>query len=459
MTTYTCSICGYVYDEASETLSFADLSDDWCCPLCTAPKDVFKKEETPPSTSDENQQANTIPASMHNERYLDDIRHMSETGTTIMAAMHTEQHVPSWDDILILGAQLNPMPLNEHDEVNTQTIIGKHAKKPMVLESPIYVSHMSFGALSKEAKTCLAKGSAMAKTAMCSGEGGILEEERDASYRYIFEYTPNKYSVSDENLQRADAIEIKVGQGTKPGMGGHLPKEKVTEEIARIRSKEMGHDILSPSRLPGIETKEDMRNLVEELRERSDGRPIGIKISAGHIEDDLEFILYANADFVTIDGRGGATGSSPKYLRDASSVPTIYALHRARRYLDEHDADIDLVMTGGFRISSDIAKALAMGADAIALASAPLIAAGCRQFRICGSGNCPMGIATQDDTLRKRLHVEESAKRVYNYLHVTNEELKTFARISGHSDVHELCLFDLTTTSKEISEYTDIDHV
>ena len=362
------------------------------------------------------------------------------------------------DDILILGAQLDPMPLEEDAPVDTTTVIGPRAKKPLVLENPVYVSHMSFGALSREAKISLAKGSALAKSAMCSGEGGILPEEMEAAGAYIFEYVANMYSVSPEILQSVDAIEIKIGQGTKPGMGGHLPGEKVTQEIARIRNKPVGEDIIAPSRFPGIRTKQDMKELVSQLRMASGGRPIGIKIAAGRIERDLAFCVYAQPDFITIDGRGGATGSSPKLLRDASSVPTVYALHRARKYLDAAGSDISLVITGGLRVSADAAKAIAMGADAVAMASAPLIAMACQQYRICGTGMCPVGVATQDPDLRERLKVDTAAARVANFLNVTLEELKMFARITGHERLHDLCVEDLCTVSREISEYTDIVH-
>ncbi|EQG02495.1 FMN-dependent dehydrogenase family protein, partial [Clostridioides difficile 840] len=377
----------------------------------------------------------------------------------IIEPMRTKLPVISWDDILIMGAQLNPLPLNEHDEVNTTTIIGKKAKKPMIIENPVYISHMSFGALSKELKIALAKGAAQNKTAMCSGEGGILPEEKEASYKYIFEYVPNKYSVTEENLKNSDAIEIKIGQGTKPGMGGHLPGEKVTEEIAKVRNKPVGQDVISPSCFEEIQSKEDLKKLVDELREVSEGRPIGVKISAGHIEKDMEFIAYAKPDFVTIDGRGGATGASPKLLKDATSIPTIFALYRARKYIDTHGLDIDLVITGGLRISTDFAKAIAMGADAVAIASSALMAAACQQYRICGSGKCPVGVATQDEELRKRLHIENSANRVANFLNVSLEELKTFARISGHKDIHDLSVDDLYTVNSEISNYTNIQHV
>ena len=389
---------------------------------------------------------------------MDVIHEMAVSGKTIGGAMGTRMAMPDWDDILILGAQLNPPPLNDGDPVITTTVLGRNAKKPLILNNPVYVSHMSFGALSREIKVALAKGSAAARTAMCSGEGGILPEEREAAYKYIFEYVPNKYSVTRENLQRADAIEIKIGQGTKPGMGGHLPGEKVTPEIAALRGKEPGQDVQSPSKFPEINGREDLKQLVDRLRNESDGRPIGIKIAAGRIERDLEFCVYAEPDFITIAGRGGATGSSPLLLREATSVPTVYALHRARKYLDSIHSDISLVITGGLRVSADFAKAIAMGADAVAVASSALIAAACQQYRICGSGNCPVGVATQKPELRERLKVEAAAARVANFFNVSLEELKTFARITGHERLHDLSVDDLCTISREISEYTSIRH-
>ena len=220
----------------------------------------------------------------------------------------------------------------------------------------------------------------------------------------------------------------------------------------------MGRDIVAPSRFPGIETKEDLKALVYQLRMASDGRPIGIKIAAGHIEKDLAFCVFAEPDFITIDGRGGATGSSPLFLRDSSSLPTVYALYRARKYLDSVGSGISLVITGGLRVSSDFAKAIAMGADAVAVASAPLMAMACPQYRICGTGMCPVGVATQDPDLRLRLKEDIAAQRVANYLKVSLDELRMFARITGHSDLHDLSVDDLCTTSREISEFTNICH-
>ncbi len=468
MARYRCSICGYIYDEEKERPPFSEITE---CPICKFPKDNFvllddetsedKLEEitiTEETESDLSYDPLTARKDPSN-RYMDEIHEIAITGKSPDAAMGTTMPMLGWDDILILGAQLSTLPLDDGADVNTKTVIGKNAAKPMVLETPVYVSHMSFGALSKEAKTALAKGSAIAKTAICSGEGGILSAERDAAYRYIFEYVPNRYSVTDENLRDTDAIEIKIGQGTKPGMGGHLPGNKVTEEIAEARNKPAGQDIKSPSHFDDILNKYDLKNKVTELRMRSGGRPIGIKIAAGHIEEDLEICVYAEPDFITIDGRGGATGSSPRFLRDSSSVPTIYALYRARKYLDSVHSDISLVITGGLRISSDFAKALAMGADAVAVASAPLMALGCQQYKICGTGRCPVGIATQDESLRARLDIDVSAKRVANYLISSTEDLKTFARVTGHGDIHDLSVYDLCTTSREISEFTNIPHV
>ena len=469
MAIYRCEVCGYKHDESKEG-KFEDLPEDNACIVCKSPKHLFKlvenieKETKKDSTKliDENPLAyppEFAKKSSEFEKHMDTIHQMAISGESIIEPMGTKLPVISWDEILIMGAQLDTLPLNDTDNVNLKTIIGKKSKKPMIIDMPVYISHMSFGALSYEIKIALSMGSAMAKTAMCSGEGGILPEEMSKSYKYIFEYVPNLYSVTDENLKNSDAIEIKIGQGTKPGMGGHLPGSKVTEEIAKIRKKELGKDIISPSKFPDIDTKEDLKSLVNALRKKSEGRPIGIKIAAGHIEKDMEWIEFANPDFITIDGRGGATGASPKTLKDASSVPTIFALYRAKKYILENKLNIDLVITGGLRVPSDFAKAIAMGADAIAIGSAALMAASCQQYRICDSGTCPVGVATQDPELRNRLNIEHSAQRLANFLKVTKHELETFGRITGNNDIHKLSVDDIATTNSEICKYANIRHV
>ena len=458
---YKCTICGHIHDEESTGILLKNLDK---CPICGQPISKFVEVENSHSTQNEKESDSDLAydkkyaKSDRDIRYMDAIHQMAITGESIVSAMYTDMPMPNWDEILILGNQLNPQPLESDVDVNTQTVIGKSAKKPLVIESPVYITHMSFGALSRETKIALAKGSAAVKTAQCSGEGGILPEEMENAYKYIFEYVPNRYSATGDNLKNADAIEIKIGQSTKPGLGGQLQGEKVTEEIAQIRKKPLGKDIHSPATIPEVNSKEDLKNLVDELRMKSHGRPIGLKFAAGRIENDLSHVLYAEPDFITIDGRGGSTGASPKLIRDSTSVPTIYALSRARKYLDEHDSEIDLTITGGLRVSSDFAKALAMGADAIAIGTAAMIATACQQYKICDTGDCPVGVATQDDELRKRLKIETASKRVENYLRVSTEELKTFARITGHDDVHDLNIDDLCTLNSEISDYTDIKH-
>lgn len=473
---YECTVCGYVYDESVEKIAWDDLAEDWVCPICDSGKSYFEviagsegedveiDDDEVIKVSDPDESSLAYPSSYVKrgdsvEEYMDIIHEMSVSGKSIIEPMRSRRKIIGWDEILILGAQLNTFALMEDEDVKTTTIIGKHAEKPMVIENPVFITHMSFGALSRELKMSLAKGSAQAKTAMCSGEGGILPDVMEAAYKYIFEYVPNKYSVTETNLRNADAIEIKIGQGTKPGMGGHLPGEKVTGEIAMIRNKPVHEDIISPSRFEEIKDKEDLKTLVDDLRELSQGRPIGIKIAAGHIEKDLELIAYARPDFVTIDGRGGGTGASPKLIKDSTTIPTIFALYRARKYLDEHGLDMDLIITGGLRVSSDFAKALAMGADAIAIGTAAMMSAACQQYKVCHQGKCPVGCATQDQNLRKRLNGNNSALRIFNYLTASLEEIKTFARITGKHDIHDLSMEDLCTTHSEISGHTDIAHV
>ncbi|MFH2037780.1 MAG: glutamate synthase-related protein [Candidatus Zixiibacteriota bacterium] len=469
MASYECTVCGYIYDENKEGTPWDALPDNYVCPICGAIKSYFEiSEETSETRKDVVTVSRSVGFSFDDfrrtndktESLMDDIHAMAETGKSIIEPMRTPKPVISWDDILIKGAQLAKIPLNKDDFINSKTVIGPNAKHPLIIDMPIYVSHMSFGALSREVKIAMAKGSAAVKTAICSGEGGILGDEFDNAYKYIFEYVPRQYSVTDENLKKVSAVEIKIGQSSKPGMGGHLPAEKVTEEIARIRGVERGKDVISPAHFDDILTPDDLKKKVEWLRKKTDGKPIGIKIAAGNIEDDLKVILHARPDFITIDGRPGATGASPKYIKSSTSIPTIYALSRARKFLDDRGAtDISLVITGGLRVSSDFAKALAMGAAAVAIATSAMMACGCQQYRVCHMGNCPVGIATQDEELRKRLDIGRSAQWLANFLTVCNKELQDFARLTGNDDVHKLSMKDLCTTSMEISGSTAIEHV
>ena len=467
---YQCSLCSFIYDESKEAACWSDLPDDWTCPVCGSGKGSFvliasaaipvSAPPPEPGTSDPNYLAEWRRPADEFEGSMADIHRIADTGHSVIEPMRTRLPSFSWDEILVRGAQLSKLPLNRSQPVSTRTVIGSAAAIPMELETPLIVSHMSFGALSREAKLALAKGSAQVGAGMCSGEGGVLPECLAAAHRYIFEYVPNKYSVTDETFQGAAAVEIKIGQSAKPGMGGHLPGHKVTAEIASARGKREGRDIISPSHFPDIRTRDELKATVDRLRERSGGKPIGIKLAAGHIEADLDIALYAGADFITIDGRAGGTGAAPKVVKNAASVPTLFALARARAVLDERGADhVSLIITGGLRVSSDFAKALAMGADAIAVATAAMMAVGCQQYRICDSGKCPLGIATQDPALRARLDVDKSAARVANYFRVSTDELKEFARLTGNDSVNGLSMSDLCTTNSEISNHVGIEHV
>ena len=391
------------------------------------------------------------------ERHMGHIHHMAAAAQEINEPMGPEIPLPDWDDITIHGAQLAVLPVNEDEDISLKTVIGPAAKHPLELSMPVYITHMSYGALSAEAKRALAKGSALAQTAMCSGEGGILEESRSSSYRYIFEYVQNEYSVTEEHLRLCDAVEIKIGQAVKPGIGGHFPAAKITEEIAAVRQRPRDKDIVTPARYHDITDPDSLRRKIDWLRELCGGKPVGVKLAAGNIEADLEFALQAGPDFITIDGKGGATGSVPKLIKDAASVPTIYALARARRYFDTHDVrNVSLVITGGLRVSSDFAKALAMGADAVAIGTAALMAVGCRQYRICNTGRCPTGITSQDPLLRSRIDVEASARRLANYLTIVGQELSVFTRMTGHRRAADLSPADISATTLEISRAASI---
>jgi len=466
---YKCSVCDTLYDEAREDQEWKDVAADWVCPVCESGKDLFEKSNdtasdiSEPSSQTEGSFAAEDPfrrLSDDTESHMADIHVVAETGTSIIEPMRTRLPVISWDEIQIKGAQLAKPPLNENEPVSTRTVIGPGAAVPMVLETPIFVTHMSFGALSKEAKIALARGSASVKTAMCSGEGGILPESRESAYRYIFEYVPNRYSVNEENMKTVDAVEIKFGQSVKPGMGGHLPGTKVTAEIAAIRGFSEGEDIISPARFEDIGSTEDLKKKIGWLREISGGKPVGVKFAAGNIEADLEAAIPAKPDFITIDGRAGATGAALKFIKAAASIPSLFALYRARRFLRERNIrNISLIITGGLRISPDFAKALALGADAVAVGTAALMAIGCQQYRICDTGKCPMGITTQDPELRARFNIENSARQLENFLKVSTEELRHFARMTGNDDIHKLSVGDLCTANSEISNHTDIEHV
>ncbi len=365
--------------------------------------------------------------------------------------------LPRWTDINIVTAQLARRPLMDDAEVGTELIIGPNARRPLRLEIPIFVSDMSFGALSLEAKIALARGAEMAGTGICSGEGGMLPEEQAANSRYFYELGSARFGWHIENVKKVQAFHFKVGQGAKTGTGGHLPGKKVMGRIAQVRKLEEGTPGISPAAYPDLITVQDFQRLADEVREVSGGTPIGFKLSAQHIEDDMDFALATGVDYIILDGRGGGTGAAPEIFKQNISVPTIPALARARRHLDKLGRrDVTLIITGGLRTESDFVKAMALGADGVAIANAAMQAIGCVAMRACHTNKCPVGVATQDESLRARLVIEKSAQQLKNYLEATVHLMQVLARACDHSHLNQFSVDDLVTWKRDMAYLTGI---
>lgn len=365
--------------------------------------------------------------------------------------------LPQWDDIQILPAQLARKPLMDDAEVATETVIGPRANKPLTLKIPLFVTDMSFGALSPEAKIALAKGAEAAGTGIASGEGGMMPEEQAANSRYFYELASARFGWTPEIAEKVQAFHFKGGQAAKTGTGGHLPASKVTDKIAEVRGLEQGQDAVSPATFPDLDTPEDFKKLADEVRERSGGIPIGFKLSANHIEADIDFALAASADYIILDGRGGGTGAAPLIFRDHISIPTIPALARARAHLDRKAGrEITLVVTGGLRVPEDFIKAMALGADAVALGNSAIQSIGCVGARMCHTNNCPTGVATQKEELRKRLDVEVGAAKLARFFGASTQLMQVMARACGHDSLSGFSPRDLTTWRREMAHLTRI---
>jgi CDGSH-type Zn-finger protein len=376
-----------------------------------------------------------------------------------MAAMGVPRdRLPRWDDIQIMVAQLAAKPLMENVEVGSEFVLGPKARKPLQLDIPLFVSDMSFGALSEEAKIALAKGAELAGTGICSGEGGMLPEEQAANSRYFYELASAKFGYEERHLQRVQALHFKGGQGAKTGTGGHLPAAKNIGKIAEVRGIPAGQPAISPPTFEDLDTPGDFRRFADRVRELTGGIPVGFKLSANRIEKDIDFALEASADYIILDGRGGGTGAAPLLFRDHISVPTIPALARARQHLDRCGVgrDVTLVITGGLRVPSDFIKALALGADGIALANSAMQAIGCIGARICNSNNCPAGIATQEPELRARLDIERSAEQLGNFLGASVDLMKVMARACGHTHLNQFDRDDLATLDWSMAQMSGI---
>ena len=378
-----------------------------------------------------------------------------------MTSMGVPRHLlPHWDDLQIMAAQMATKPLMEDQGVGTELVIGPEAKKPLVLKIPLFVSDMSFGALSEEAKISLAKGAELAGTGICSGEGGMLPEEQQANNRYFYELASAEFGFKEELLTRVQAFHFKGGQGAKTGTGGHLPGNKNKGKISLVRGIAEGQPAVSPPTFKDLVSVEDFRRFADRVREISGGIPIGFKLSANHIEADIQFALDSSADYIILDGRGGGTGAAPVMFRDHISVPTIPALARARRYLDQQgmSGKVTLIITGGLRVPVDFVKAMALGADGIAISNSAMQAIGCVAARMCNTNNCPAGIATQNKDLRQRINIAKSSVQLQNFFNASVELMTVMARACGHNHLGKFNKNDLATWQRDMAMLSGVKY-
>ena len=404
---------------------------------------------------------------------IDDIHSKADLGRYRIRGLSTFQRVTHFDDLTFLSTGLTRFPLEGYKErCNTRTVIGaRHAENPLELETPIYITGMSYGALSANAKTALGKAAAMVGTASCTGDGGMLQAERDATDKLIYQVLPSRYGFDPHHLVQAQAVEIVVGQGAKPGTGGLLMGVKVLDHIAEMRDLPTGIDQRSPARHPDWLGPDDLAVKIEQLREATDWRvPIHVKLGACRVADDVKLAAKAGADAIVIDGMQAGTGASAEVLLDHSGIPTVPAIVMAREALRELGlyGTVSLIASGGIRSGADAAKALALGADAVAIGIAALIALNCNreipesnfeeemgvpagQCNHCHTGKCPVGITTQDPELVKRLDPDEGAERVANFLNSVTMEMALLTRSLGKGDVHSLEPEDLAALTIEAS--------
>ncbi len=408
---------------------------------------------------------------------IDDIHVKSQLGRYRMRGMAIMKPIPTWDDLTFLPGTLTRFVIEGYRErCDTDTAIGPQATNPLNLDIPVYITGMSFGALSYEAKTALARGATMAGSATCSGEGGMIPDERRYSSKWLYQCIQSRYGYNPHHAQLADGIEIFIGQGHKVGLGGHLMGQKVTDQVAEMRSLPAGIDQRSPSRHPDWLGPDDLALKINELREATDHQiPIQVKLGAARVYDDVRMAAKTGPDSIYIDGMEGSTGAGPHIAAEETGVPGIAAIRQARKALDDvgKSGEISLVYAGGVRNGADLAKALALGADAVAIGTAAMMALNCNRdipeanfpeeigveagyCYHCHTGRCPVGVATQDPELRKRLDPDMAAERVYNFLHTMAIECQMLARACGKTSVHSLEPEDLAALTSEASALAEV---
>jgi glutamate synthase domain-containing protein 2 len=389
------------------------------------------------------------------------------------------QRLPTFDDLTFVPATMTRLPLEGYREnCETRTVLGARpglVENPIELNIPIYIASMSFGALSAPAKAALGYGASKVGSMTCTGEGGMLEDEREASSLLVYQMTPSRYMLDLEHLRMADGIELVVGQGAKPGTGGLLLGMKVSDRVAGMRTLPEGVDQRSTVRHPDFLGADDMQVKIEELREATNYKvPIFLKMGATRPRYDVAIAAKAGVDVIVVDGAEGGTGASPELLLDHTGIPLISSIRAAREALDDcgMSDEVSLVAAGGVRSGTDVAKCLALGADAVMIGTAGLIALGCNSPRYfddyavlgttpgqchhCHTGLCPVGVATQDPELEKRVDVAAASERVARFLTAMTMEVSLLAKACGKSNVHNLEVEDLRALSLEASAFTGV---
>ena len=422
----------------------------------------------------ESSQRGLQKSGIFSSRVIEDIQTKAESGVYRIRGYGTlrERRWATFDDLTFLPCSLTRIPLEGYREkCETRTVLGtRFAEQPIELDIPIMITGMSWGALSYNAKVALAKGASEIGSSNTTGDGGMLAAERANSRTLVYEVLPSRYGIDIHHMRLSDGIELTIGQGAKPGTGGLLLDSKVSGEIARQRELPAGVDQRSPARHPDMLGPDDMIIKIEELREATDWRvPIFVKLGASRVYDDVKLAAKAGADVVVVDGMEGGTGASPAILQEHTGVPTLAAVCEARAALEDMGlyGEVQLIIAGGIRDGVDAAKAMALGADAIYIGTAALIALNCNRplyvedyhklgtephfCHHCHTGRCPVGVTTQDPELMKRLPIDEGAERVTNLLRAMTLEIQMLARACGKSDVHHLEPEDMAALSPEAS--------
>jgi glutamate synthase domain-containing protein 2 len=418
-------------------------------------------------------------SALYDRHILDYIERAAATGLYEIRGLGAKRRLPHFDDLTFLGASLSRYPLEGYREkCTTRTILGtRYAKKPIELEIPITIAGMSFGSLSANVKEALGRAATAVGTSTTTGDGGMTQEERLSSKTLVYQCLPSRYGFNPDDLRKADAIEVVIGQGAKPGGGGMLLGQKISARVAKMRTLPEGIDQRSACRHPDWTGPDDLAIKIRELREATDWeKPIYAKIGATRVFNDVKLCVHAGADVIVVDGMQGGTAATQLVFIEHVGIPTLAAVRQAVEALEELNVKdkVQLIVSGGIRTGADVAKALAMGADAVAIGQGILMALGCnsesyvqggkhhsaeadyRRLKTapgychhCHTGFCPVGVTTQDPVLERRLEPEVGAKRVRNYLKTLNLELTTLARACGKQNVHHLEREDLVALTIE----------